>query len=347
MTQEVRLWKIDQGHLQEIDKPKLDLEERLEDWIASDITIIASNLLVIGRQIETEFGGVIDILCLDENGDTVIIELKRDKTPREITAQVLDYASWVKDLTPDQIQDIAENYFKDRILEEVYQDYFHREMPDSINEEHRMLVVGSEIDSSSRRIINYLFENYGIAINAITFNYFKHENEEYLARTFLIEQSKIQNTLRLKSKRRQNLTNEQLQDIATEKGVGEVYQFLFEELPKFFDGMRTTRSSLSFVGRFRETRRAAIFNFIPKDSDSERGLNWQVYDLRFREFFDISEEKALSILPPIRTPWKYGTAGDQTAYREAEVSELWQGYSGYFRMDDAKNFVQALSNLST
>ena len=52
---------------------------------------------MIGREVETDFGGSIDILCIDAEGDLVIVELKRDRTPREVTAQALDYASWVTD----------------------------------------------------------------------------------------------------------------------------------------------------------------------------------------------------------------------------------------------------------
>ena len=32
----------------------------------------------------------------------MLIELKRDKTPREIVAQALDYASWMEKLKPDK-----------------------------------------------------------------------------------------------------------------------------------------------------------------------------------------------------------------------------------------------------
>ena len=42
---------------------------------------------------------------------SVIIELKRDKTPREITSQVLDYASWIKELLPDEINEQSVKYF--------------------------------------------------------------------------------------------------------------------------------------------------------------------------------------------------------------------------------------------
>ncbi len=94
MAQEVRLWQITgEDHLDELERDKLNLEGRLEKWLETDISMISNELLVIGRQVQTVFGGIIDILCLDNNGDVVIVELKRDKTPRDITAQVLDYAT--------------------------------------------------------------------------------------------------------------------------------------------------------------------------------------------------------------------------------------------------------------
>jgi RecB family endonuclease NucS len=116
-VQTIRLWKIDDKKLLEVEKSKLNLEERLEDWIEDNVSIISSNLLVIGRQVKTRYGGLIDVLCIDEKGDIVIVELKRDKTPREITAQVLDYASWVKNLTAEQVQEIARDYLKDELDE--------------------------------------------------------------------------------------------------------------------------------------------------------------------------------------------------------------------------------------
>ena len=58
------------------------------------------DLLIIGRQVRTQFGGRIDLLAIDPEGDLLIIELKKDRTPREIVAQVLDYASWVNHLSP-------------------------------------------------------------------------------------------------------------------------------------------------------------------------------------------------------------------------------------------------------
>jgi hypothetical protein len=40
----------------------------------------------------------------------VIVELKREKTPREIRAQVMDYGFWVKDFSNEEITKITETY---------------------------------------------------------------------------------------------------------------------------------------------------------------------------------------------------------------------------------------------
>jgi len=221
-AQVIRLWEIEDNHLIEIRKSKLDLEERLEDWLEFDISTISSRMMVIGRQIETDFGGYIDLLCLNRDGDVIIVELKREKTPREITAQILDYASWVKDLSGERIERIANDYLgEDGPLEEAFQRNFQIELPDSLNENHEMLVVASEIDSSSQRIVNYLSETYGVAINVVTFNYFKSGEKEYIARTFLIEPSKaeLQQRRRATSKRVPDLSFDELQSIVDEKGV--------------------------------------------------------------------------------------------------------------------------------
>ena len=115
MAEDVRIWEIrGEDRLVEMEKTRLDLEVRLEKWLQQDISILSSDLLVIGRQVDTDFGGFIDLLCLDYNGDIVIVELKRDKTPREVTAQALDYASWVADLSNDKITEIANSYLGEK-----------------------------------------------------------------------------------------------------------------------------------------------------------------------------------------------------------------------------------------
>ncbi len=311
MPQEVRIWKIlDRKKLKEIKKGKLDLEERIEDWLEQDISIISDGLLVVGRQVETDFGGIIDLLCLERNGDLVILELKRQKTPREITAQVLDYASWVKDLSNEKITDIANNYLGDRApLKEAFSNQFGVELPEILNEHHKMLIVASEIDDSTERIIKYLSDTYGVSINATTFEYFRDEDgNEFLSKVFLIEPSQVEyrSQTRAASKRKPYLTYEQLEEIADKNGVGELYRQLFEGLENYFDYAGTTTSTAAFVGII-EGSRNTIFSLVPSESDTGKGLHFQVYIDRFTDYLRTDKQNLLSILPSELTdykPWK-------------------------------------------
>ncbi len=54
----------------------------------------------------TPHGGRVDLLALDSKGALYVIELKRDKTPRDVVAQALDYASCASGLDGEAIGDI-------------------------------------------------------------------------------------------------------------------------------------------------------------------------------------------------------------------------------------------------
>src|SRR5262245_9205708 len=101
------MWEVRDGRLLSVARTRLDQEQRLEDWIATDPRLLGLDIMIVGRQVITDHGGRIDLLGIDRNGDLVILELKRDLTPREIVAQVLDYASWVADLTTKRVHELA------------------------------------------------------------------------------------------------------------------------------------------------------------------------------------------------------------------------------------------------
>jgi tRNA(Leu) C34 or U34 (ribose-2'-O)-methylase TrmL len=190
----IKLWQIiDQEQIKSINRAKVDYEARLETWIKNDISIISNNLMVIGTQVQTSYGHKIDILAINSSGELVIIELKRNETYREVVAQGLDYATWVKNLTYDEINTIFNKNNPDTLeLSETFSEKFNREI-EEYNTDHKILIVGSEIDDSTKRIIEYLSgEPYNVNINALSFNYFKDsENKEYLAQSFILPESNI------------------------------------------------------------------------------------------------------------------------------------------------------------
>lgn len=104
MAYEVGLWRIGaSGEPVRVTSSAIPLESQLETLITRDPAILGEPLMVIGRQVPTDFGGFIDLLGIDGDGVLHVLELKRGRTPREVVAQILDYASWVKELSHDDV----------------------------------------------------------------------------------------------------------------------------------------------------------------------------------------------------------------------------------------------------
>ncbi len=165
----------------------MDSESRLEATLVSDISILSPNLMVLGRQVPTGYGKFIDILAIDAEGNLSIVELKRDRTPREVVAQILDYASWVESLSYDEIAAIYAEKNNGKELEEGFAEVFEASPPDKLNQSHQLVIVASELDPSTERIINYLSDNYGVPVNAVFFRHFRDDEKEYLTRSWLID----------------------------------------------------------------------------------------------------------------------------------------------------------------
>ena len=94
MPIDLGLWRItDDDEFQRVSSNKLAKESRLEEFLLQDPNVLGQPLLVIDRQVTTSDGKRLDILAMDSNGDLHVVELKRDRSPREVTAQFMDYAS--------------------------------------------------------------------------------------------------------------------------------------------------------------------------------------------------------------------------------------------------------------
>ncbi|NUW05962.1 DUF91 domain-containing protein [Streptomyces sp. CAI-21] len=190
MPLEFGLWRVD-------DKPvrvatrAMPLESRLEELIEADPGILGTPLLLLGRQVPTAYGKVVDLLGMDAEGGLHVLELKRDRTPREVVAQVLDYGSWVQGLTNEQIRDIYGAYARRRglaeELDEAFALRFGGSPPEALNSTHSLTVLASEIDAATERIVGYLASGFQVPVNVLFFRYFEDEGRSYLARTWLID----------------------------------------------------------------------------------------------------------------------------------------------------------------
>ena len=92
MPIELGIWKLGKK-LEKISFSTIESEQKLEDTLARDISILAPGLMLLGRQISTAHGKFIDLLAMDTDGNLSVIELKKTRTPRETVAQLLDYTN--------------------------------------------------------------------------------------------------------------------------------------------------------------------------------------------------------------------------------------------------------------
>ena len=288
MPTEIKLWQIEDDTPKSVSQNKLDLESRLEDWLRRDIGLVNDDLLVIGQQAPTDHTGDIDLLAIDSNANLVILELKRDKTPRDIVAQILDYASYVKNLGLSDIQGIASNseFLGGKSLEEAFSERFGSDLPEFVNQAHRMYIVASSLDPATERIVGYLSENYGVDINVATFGYFKSGNEEFVGRSMLIDEEVVQVRAesRSASRRRRVPTQAELQAIAMKRGVGELWKKAADEFRPISQRRARSGSSLFFQVRLDSGYRMFISMF-PDESSQEDGLAISLgYDTLFQAF---------------------------------------------------------------
>jgi hypothetical protein len=185
------IWQVgDQPTL--LARSKLVSEQQLEDMIVREPSILSSEWMLIGRQEITTHGGRIDLLAIAPDGALVLIELKRDRTPREIVAQALDYASWVAELTAERIVQIYVRFSKGGSLETAFQQRFGTVLDEeTLNHAHQIIIVAAELDAASERIVGYLNER-DIAINVVFFQVFQHGDKQLLSRVWLIDPGETQ-----------------------------------------------------------------------------------------------------------------------------------------------------------
>lgn len=147
-----------------------ECEGDLEDWLENNprALIPGENILWIGRQVPFIIGGSTiypDLLGIDVAGNLIIVELKKDQVPREVMAQILEYAAYANELSEKQIREIAQTYFDTRpeFTGKTFPDVFISEfdLPDKtyvprLNTFLRLFIVAKEISPRVKRVCRFL-----------------------------------------------------------------------------------------------------------------------------------------------------------------------------------------------
>ena len=191
MATNIKTWEIVEGKLSPIKSTLADNNrketEHLESWIKTKPEILGTDILIIGQQVYTK-SGPLDFLAIDNNGNIVVVELKRDKLARVVLAQAIDYASDLSTWDIDKLSEICMSYTGNSLEEHIAENFEDIEIDDlTINQTQRLLLVGFSIEESLIRMIEWLSSNFDLSVNAIILNYVKTSNgTELLSRTVTI-----------------------------------------------------------------------------------------------------------------------------------------------------------------
>ncbi len=156
-------------------------ESILEDWLENNPHSIIEDgsLLIIGRQVTTNVGSFLDLLAVDKQGDIAVVELKRDRTPRDTLAQALEYASFAERLDYGQLEDIFCTYIDDESanLAQYHRDYFELATDEAavFNKDQRIVIVGQRVTPEIRQTATFLRQK-GVRVTCVEFTLFERED---------------------------------------------------------------------------------------------------------------------------------------------------------------------------
>ena len=181
---------VGEDDLSRVPESELDTEANLERrLVRTDGAKIGDvEVMYTGRQGSPGDGGIFDLVGVDERGDTVVVELKRGRAPRDIVAQALEYAAELRNVDYDYLNDQYSEFVREEQgdrdevlgLREAHAQFFG--LDDTLsarefNDTQRLVLVGTEFRDSSLNMADMLREH-GIDVVAVEYSTYMDEKND-------------------------------------------------------------------------------------------------------------------------------------------------------------------------
>lgn len=175
----MEVYRISDEDLSRLEEQELPTEKRLEEYLirAEGAQIGGVDVLYVAQQGSPGEGGIFDIVGVDEQGDIVVIELKRGRSPRDIVAQALEYAASIRNEEYERLNHRYREFVEDEeaSLQTKHTEYFSRaDDPLSqreYNTDQRLILVGTGFSDLSLDMADFLREH-GIDVICVTYGSF-------------------------------------------------------------------------------------------------------------------------------------------------------------------------------
>jgi hypothetical protein len=131
---------------------------------------------------------------VDKNGALGIVEFKRGKSPRDVIAQILEYASTLYKLSLDELKEKVDLKSVFDMIKEDYPNIdmrlndFEESLRQNLNDgRFNLIIVSYSIDDTIIEVMDYL-RSYGMLIKGLEFKYFEDDEKEYFVTRWIGEE---------------------------------------------------------------------------------------------------------------------------------------------------------------
>ncbi len=120
-------------------------EDHIQAWVDTAPTVLNDGqpMLSLGRELVTTHNAYIDNLYIDGNGVLVAAEMKRGRTPRDVLAQISEYAAYIDKLSWADVEAFCQKR-NGKPLDKAYSAIFGRPVTRTPNPEHRLMIVAED-----------------------------------------------------------------------------------------------------------------------------------------------------------------------------------------------------------
>jgi len=241
--------------------------------------LASGNVIVLGSRVRID-GKEIYLLVCDEQGNLIIIELKKGRSPREAIAQLLDYASLIyrrgidgllSVLRYNSIEDIFKQFYDEKEDEKFEE--FRRNFEKSIRKPW-LVLVSYDIGDDVIRMAEWLRSVYGVTVFCVEFDYYKKENKEiFVPRVIGLEEVEIVRDRELSPIKKKYLeffseVLEKFKEEVPEATTRRAYPSSFLQIPS---GYNSIHFQWDFKGRepHKELRVCLDFEFDDKEKNEK------------------------------------------------------------------------------
>jgi hypothetical protein len=165
-------WTIDGATPARLSAGSVGLEKDLEAWIARDPALVDRGLVVVAQQLHLGAAGRLDLLCVDQQGRLVVVEIKRATLIRDTIAQAIDYASVVSAWSSEEVRSLVTDDVKAQHPNHPGVAAVFESSADESTPDVEIVIVGCGVDSSVDRMLDFLSSRFSVPIRAVTFDVF-------------------------------------------------------------------------------------------------------------------------------------------------------------------------------